>query len=283
MVVADVTSPANPAVAGQLNLPGFSEDLVVVDNYAYLATGDAGLRVVDISDPVNPTAGGNFDTPGYAEGIAVSGGYAFIADGGEGLRIINIIDPANPFEIASFDTPGWVNNVTVEDNHAFVTDSTEGLYVLYTANPAYPVEIGSYNTPGRAMSVAVSGELAYVTDYYNLLVLDCSEALPVENPGIAHPSEFALHPNYPNPFNAATTIPFTLNLDGKVKIDIFDITGRSVGVQYIEPLQVGTHEFMWDAEGMVSGVYLVRLIVDGRVPTAESRHHAQTRKLVLVK
>ena len=93
---------------------------------------------------------------------------------------------------------------------------------------------------------------------------------------------FTLHPNYPNPFNASTTIPFTLNRAGKVEIDIFDITGRSAGVQYIEPLHgmypAGTHEFVWNAEGLSSGVYLVRV----QQQSAGTLQHG-TRKVVLVK
>ena len=114
--------------------------------------------------------------------------------------------------------------------------------------------------------------------------------LSVRNPEIELSiPEFTLHQNYPNPFNSSTIIPFTLNRAGKVKINIYDITGRSVGVQYIEPLQTwfpaGTHEFVWNAEGMASGVYLVRLTVDGMVSTVESRYHTpgQTRKVVLIK
>ncbi|MBC8277436.1 MAG: T9SS type A sorting domain-containing protein [FCB group bacterium] len=98
------------------------------------------------------------------------------------------------------------------------------------------------------------------------------------------PITFTLRQNYPNPFNARTVIPFTLDRAGKIKIDIFDITGRSVGVQYIEPLQAGTHEIVWNAEGVASGVYLVRLSVDGgSLPGAETRQPGLVRKVVLVK
>ncbi len=116
-----------------------------------------------------------------------------------------------------------------------------------------------------------------------------ADSTVVVNQGKKSPYTFTLHPNYPNPFNAQTVIPFTLDFSGRVKIDIFDITGRSVGVQYIEPLlQAGMHEFVWNAEGMASGVYLVRLRVEGNMPASESRHsmmlpHSETRKVVLVK
>ena len=97
---------------------------------------------------------------------------------------------------------------------------------------------------------------------------------------------FTLLPNYPNPFNAQTTLPFTLDRAGKVEIDIFDITGRSVGAFLQTPLHgwysAGTHEFVWNAEGMSSGVYLLRLSVDGsQFPVPSSR--TAVEKVVLVK
>jgi len=94
------------------------------------------------------------------------------------------------------------------------------------------------------------------------------------------PSEISLGA-YPNPFNGRTVISFTLERAGKVKIDIFDITGRTVGVQYIEPLQAGMHEFVWDAAGCASGVYFIQLIVDGRQSMVNGEK--QTRKVILLK
>ena len=90
----------------------------------------------------------------------------------------------------------------------------------------------------------------------------------------AIPAEFHLSQNYPNPFNAQTVIGFELPEAGEVRIDIFDVTGRSVGVQYIEPLQAGYHEYYWDAEGMASGVYFYSLKVNG---------FREVKKMVLMK
>ena len=103
---------------------------------------------------------------------------------------------------------------------------------------------------------------------------------------VVQPYTFTLLPNYPNPFNAQTVIPFTLDRAGKVKIDIFDITGRSVGAKGLSPLQArysaGMHEIIWNTEGVASGVYLVRMSVDGsRFPVSGSR--TAVEKVVLVK
>ena len=94
---------------------------------------------------------------------------------------------------------------------------------------------------------------------------------------------FTLLPAYPNPFNAQTVIPFTLDRAGKVELTVYDVLGREMRVQQAAPLQAGMHEFVWNAEGMASGVYLVRLSVDGNSQGAGTLLHTQARKVVLVK
>lgn len=88
------------------------------------------------------------------------------------------------------------------------------------------------------------------------------------------PEHFQLFAPYPNPFNASTTIPFTIDRAGKVEMTVYDILGREVRVLHATPLQAGTHEVIWNTEGMASGVYIVRL---------ETPYQAQSLPVVLVK
>ncbi|TEU11421.1 MAG: hypothetical protein E3J25_08095 [Anaerolineales bacterium] len=47
LVVLDVSNPARPSVAGQtIVLPGLVRDVYAAGDYAYVAAGEAGLRVV---------------------------------------------------------------------------------------------------------------------------------------------------------------------------------------------------------------------------------------------
>lgn len=101
----------------------------------------------------------------------------------------------------------------------------------------------------------------------------------VENNPALSPDNPVLLSAFPNPFNCQTTIPFSLNGAGEVSIDIFDITGRSVGIQYIEPLQAGYHEYTWNAGDCASGVYLMRLTVDGLT----GRNVSLTQQVILMK
>ena len=75
----------------------------------------------------------------------------------------------------------------------------------------------------------------------------------------ALPETYCLGKNYPNPFNPATTIPFDLPEDSKVKITIFDLTGRLVMELINENRSAGYHTLQWDASNLPSGVYLYRM------------------------
>ena len=65
-------------------------------NYAYVADGWSGFRIINISNPASPTEVGYHDTPGYANGVYVSGNYAYVANmsgtsGTPGLSIIKFV------------------------------------------------------------------------------------------------------------------------------------------------------------------------------------------------
>ena len=165
LVILHISNPALPTFVGQTDiLPDVLQDIVMTEDYAYVADGNAGLRVVNISTPSNPTEMGDYDTPGYAYGVAVTGGYAYVADGNAGLRVVNISTPSNPTEVGAYDTPGYAYGVAVAGGYAYVADGSAGLRVVNVSTPSNPTEVGDYDTPGYAYGVAVTGGYAYVAD-----------------------------------------------------------------------------------------------------------------------
>ncbi|MFH5831260.1 invasin domain 3-containing protein [Halalkalibaculum sp. DA3122] len=70
------------------------------------------------------------------------------------------------------------------------------------------------------------------------------------------PGEYALHPNYPNPFHEETTLEFDTPLQGHVEISIYDILGRKVKTIVDESLPANFHERKWRPAGLASGVYI---------------------------
>ncbi len=87
-------------------------------------------------------------------------------------------------------------------------------------------------------------------------------------------SEFKLYPAYPNPFNPSTTVTFDLPQQGKVRVDVFDISGRLVSILANQNYQQGNHRLVFDASGLASGVYLIRANIAGNV---------QTQRITLIK
>jgi len=85
---------------------------------------------------------------------------------------------------------------------------------------------------------------------------------PVVEPEIADiqlPERYALHNNYPNPFNPQTTIQYQLKAAGNVKLEIYDLTGKLVQTIVDEYKQAGNYTMIWDARNVSSGIYLYRL------------------------
>ena len=78
------------------------------------------------------------------------------------------------------------------------------------------------------------------------------------------PREFALDPNYPNPFNSSTTIRYRIEEPGRVHLEIFDIQGQKVKTLADGDVGPGVYQVEWDgtdASGkpVATGVYLARL------------------------
>ncbi|MBX2991122.1 MAG: T9SS type A sorting domain-containing protein [Bacteroidetes bacterium] len=72
------------------------------------------------------------------------------------------------------------------------------------------------------------------------------------------PEVFAVHPNYPNPFNPSTTIKYDLPEAAQVSLVVYDLLGRKVTELVSGPKSEGYHSAMWDASAVASGVYFAR-------------------------
>jgi hypothetical protein len=81
-------------------------------------------------------------------------------------------------------------------------------------------------------------------------------------------SIFNLH-NYPNPFNAVTTISFTLPYGSHANLTIYDLLGRRVETIIDQILPDGYHSIGWDASGKVSGTYFYVIKAGDRVDSGK--------------
>ena len=54
-------------------------------------------------------------------------------------------------------------------------------------------------------------------------------------------------------------IDFNTNVNGNIKVDIFDINGRFVSTVVDNQLSSGNHKFTWNADNYNSGIYFIRI------------------------
>ena len=73
------------------------------------------------------------------------------------------------------------------------------------------------------------------------------------------PSDFALHPVYPNPFNPSATISFDIPEISTVELNVYDVKGSLIETLLKDTMKPGKHRYTWEPQGLPSGVYLVKL------------------------
>jgi len=132
------------------------------------------------------------------------------------------------------------------------TDST-GLVVLTSSGYIGNTEL--YLT-------VVDDSLASISDTILITLKDPTGIKDISRNMI--PDKYILFQNHPNPFNPLTTISFGLPDPAQVKIEIFNILGQKVVALFDEKKPAGYHKIRWDAQSYSSGIYIYRLIAQGK-------------------
>ena len=109
------------------------------------------------------------------------------------------------------------------------------------------------------------------------VVLHACELTP-PTPGVT-PLDFALHTNYPNPFNPETTIEFDVARAGKVKLAVYNLLGQQIKILSDGQLNPGSYRVTWDGTNdsgaaVSSGIYFLRM---------SAGSFAQHRRMLLMK
>jgi hypothetical protein len=212
-----------------------------------------------------------------------------------------------PWKFICLHAPGWTagdhsNNINVQNyiqplckrygvsivfaghNHYYARAVVDGIQhittggggaPLYSPNPSYPYIVSSAKAH-HFCAVEIDGDVlrfqaintaGAVIDSFTI-----TSAVGVEPQGeAAQPVPgFVLQPAYPNPFNASTTISFSLPADADAELAVYNIMGQRVRTLAGGRLEAGHHTFSWDGRDDLgrevgSGVYVDRLSCGGRV------------------
>jgi hypothetical protein len=124
-----------------------------------------------------------------------------------------------------------------------------------TIEPQHYSFLDETATPGRWYYRLKQIDLNGAVHYHDGVVIDVVTGVPMAQ----LPADYALHQNYPNPFNPATRIAFDLPEQSHVRLEVFDVLGRTVRVIINAEMPPGHHSALVEAADLASGVYLYRL------------------------
>ena len=94
------------------------------------------------------------------------------------------------------------------------------------------------------------------------------------------PNEFSLSQNYPNPFNPSTTIKYSLPVESKVLLSVYNLIGEKIDELSNRIQQAGIYNVNWNASDFASGIYYYRLDVNN---LAGDFSKSFVKKMMLVK
>ncbi|MFU8860742.1 MAG: endonuclease/exonuclease/phosphatase family protein [Cyclonatronaceae bacterium] len=152
-------------------------------------------------------------------------------------------------------------------------------YIFYTGSTLtlknrYTLQVEEMSVDQRALyglyygdTQVASDHLPHVADFELMRTTSSGGNIGLIN-------SYSLAQNFPNPFNPATTITFTVPEPGNVRIDVFDVLGRRIADLVNETYSSGVHNVAFNASDLPSGIFLIRMNAGNQV---------FTRKMTLVK
>jgi len=195
------------------------------------------------------------------------------ADGTNGLPGTQIITPYSytpPFVgWQSFDLTGAIIN-----GDFYVSAEYDG-----TNQPF----IGADNPPGNQRAYEFDGsawtQLISPNDYTLFMRATVTSTTGVVEIDSRVPPKFELTGNYPNPFNPATTIKYSIPEAQNIKVIVYDVNGSKIADLVDSFQSPGTYQVTWNGKNNVgepvsSGSYFYRLQTQDRI---------ETKKLLLMK
>lgn len=275
-----------PGIAPGPTVVHFVYDATIPDVKAYV-NGVLALTVPQAA--LNINGAGPFKVGGYSTSAGMSPGsmmdeFRFYSRALDAVEVAATWNSPLPVELTSFSASVFVNDVLL--NWETATEIN---------NNGFSVErksVGEFEAVGFVPGFGTTSEpktyaftdlnLQPGTYTYRLKQIDYdgtfeySDLVEVE---VIAPAEYSLEQNYPNPFNPSTAIDFTLALDSKVSLKVFNILGQEVAQLLNSDLAAGSHNVTFDAAGLNSGIYFYKLIATG----IDGTEFTDVKKMTLTK
>lgn len=176
----------------------------------------------------------------------------------------------------TLDVDGWA---FATSGHHVVAGTSSGVFLSRDSGETWKDVRAGLSAPVRSL-VVHNGMIVAGTDGRGVWYRPLADIITSnENPPAPANQGFALNQNFPNPFNPSTTITYTLSAVSRVRLEVFDILGRSVAILVDGVRHRGLHHALWTAPG-ASGIFFSRLTVEP-LNEPSARFEATRRMIVL--
>lgn len=100
------------------------------------------------------------------------------------------------------------------------------------------------------------------------------------NVSVTSAEKFSLQQNFPNPFNPSTRISYSVPVESKIKLEVFNLLGEKVAIILDAIKSAGEYEASFDAGNLTSGIYFYTITAS---PNSGGAKFSNTQKMLLVR
>ena len=171
--IVDITSPESAYEVTTTELAVFSNDISVLNGYAYVVHQNEEIQVMDVDPPESPSLVGLVESPGVVSKVEASTDNIFMIDYQSAVHIIDVSTPGTANIISSIFSPGPAEKMDASESALYVAGMKYGLKVIETDFPDPDYNITVVDGEGQyARDVEYDDGYAYVPVGYVLAIVD---------------------------------------------------------------------------------------------------------------
>ena len=254
--VLDIVTVVNMILTGGANSPNFTD----CEKQDADMGGDGNINVLDVIQIINIVLGNvNKDTYGL--------GYVDTTYDIQGNDLHLTLSSETPFSGVEL---GFLTDIELE--------------IVKEDNPNFTIVQKLYDGIEHCVVYSLTNE-TFENNTLNLIIKD-GALLDIEEIKIiagdtsgkelknrwltAEINNFKISSIYPNPFNPVAQIDYKVDQAGDLRLSIYNLVGQEVAVLHSGYQSEGSYNVSWDANSFSSGVYYVRMFMNGQVETMKA-------------